>query len=117
MVKSTAKENPPLIIFTDLDGTLLDHYSYSFDAAQEVLKKINVAKISLIFYSSKTRAEIEMRQKKLGNHYPFISENGGAIFYFKKEKYPNAYQVRTRNGYRMLKLGTNYPDLLKQFKS
>lgn len=116
MVQSSANKNPPLIIFTDLDGTLLDHYSYSFDAAREALEKINVAKIPLIFCSSKTRAEIEMWRKKLGNHYPFISENGGAIFYPKKEKYPNAYQVRTRNGYRALKLGTYYPDLLQQFK-
>jgi len=116
MVQSSANKNPPLIIFTDLDGTLLDHYSYSFDAAREALEKINVAKIPLIFCSSKTRAEIEMWRKKLGNHYPFISENGGAIFYPKKEKYPNAYQVRTRNGYRVLKLGTYYPDLLQQFK-
>jgi len=116
MVQSSANKNPPLIIFTDLDGTLLDHYRYSFDAAREALEKINVAKIPLIFCSSKTRAEIEMWRKKLGNHYPFISENGGAIFYPKKEKYPNAYQVRTRNGYRVLKLGTYYPDLLQQFK-
>ena len=116
MVQSSANKNPQLIIFTDLDGTLLDHYIYSFDAAREALEKINVAKIPLIFCSSKTRAEIEMWRKKLGNHYPFISENGGAIFYPKKEKYPNAYQVRTRNGYRALKLGTYYPDLLQQFK-
>jgi mannosyl-3-phosphoglycerate phosphatase len=86
MVQSSAIKNPPLIFFTDLNGTLLDHYRYSFDAAQEVLKKINVDKISLIFCSSKTRAEIEMWQKKLGNHYPFISENGGAILYSKKRK-------------------------------
>ena len=116
MVQSSANKNPQLIIFTDLDGTLLDHYIYSFDAAREALEKIKVAKIPLIFCSSKTRAEIEMWRKKLGNHYPFISENGGAIFYPKKEKYPNAYQVRTRNGYRALKLGTYYPDLLQQFK-
>jgi len=116
MVQSSLNKKPPLIIFTDLDGTLLDHYNYSFDAAQEALEKINVSKIPLIFCSSKTRAEIEMWRKKLGNHYPFISENGGAIFYPKKEKYPNSYQVRTRNGYRMLKLGTYYPDLLQQFK-
>jgi mannosyl-3-phosphoglycerate phosphatase len=116
MVQSSANKNPPLIIFTDLDGTLLDHYSYSFDAAREALEKINVAKIPLIFCSSKTRAEIEMWRKKLGNHYPFISENGGAIFYPKKEKYPNAYQFRPHNGYRVLKLGTCYPDLLQQFK-
>jgi len=116
MVQSSAKKKQLLIIFTDLDGTLLDHYNYSFDAAQEALEKINVAKIPLIFCTSKTRAEIEMWRKKLGNHYPFISENGGAVFYPKNEKYPNSYRVRTRNEYIVIELGKHYPDLLKQFK-
>ncbi|HPD61220.1 MAG TPA: HAD-IIB family hydrolase [Thermodesulfobacteriota bacterium] len=116
MVLLSAEKRPPFIIFTDLDGSLLDHYSYSFDAAREALEKINAAKIPLIFCTSKTRAEIEMWRKILENHYPFISENGGAIFYPKKEKYPHSYQVHTRNQYRVIELGTYYPDLLKHFK-
>ncbi len=74
-----------LIIFTDLDGTLIDHQSYSYSDAKKALKKISDDKIPLILVSSKTRAEIEaIRQdlKKDGfniNH-PFIVENGSAIY-------------------------------------
>ena len=30
----------PLLIFTDLDGTLLDHHSYSFQGAEESLQRL-----------------------------------------------------------------------------
>ncbi|WAC06993.1 MAG: HAD-IIB family hydrolase [Thermodesulfobacteriota bacterium] len=116
MAQSSANKKTPLIIFTDLDGTLLDHYNYSFDPAQEALKKINDAKIPLIFCTSKTRSEIEVWREKLGNSYPFISENGGAIFYPQKENYSDSLQTCTRNQYRVIELGTYHPDLLKQFK-
>jgi predicted mannosyl-3-phosphoglycerate phosphatase (HAD superfamily) len=36
MFKSEITKN--ILVFTDLDGTLLDHHNYSFDAALEVLK-------------------------------------------------------------------------------
>lgn len=69
-----------LIIFTDLDGTLLDHYTYSFEKALPALRLIKEKGIPLIICSSKTRSEIEYYRKKLSNDHPFISENGGGIF-------------------------------------
>ena len=69
-----------LIIFTDLDGTLLDHYTYSFDAALPALKLLKEKNIPLIICSSKTKREIEYYREKLDNRHPFISENGGGIF-------------------------------------
>jgi mannosyl-3-phosphoglycerate phosphatase len=69
-----------LIIFTDLDGTLLDHTTYSFAPAMPALEMINKHNIPLIICSSKTKNEIEHYRKKLDNNYPFISENGGGIF-------------------------------------
>lgn len=85
------------IIFSDLDGTLLNHDSYSYNKAKDALMLIKKKNISLIFCTSKTRAEIEFWRKKIGNNEPFISENGGGIFiprnyfhftylYSKKEK-------------------------------
>jgi mannosyl-3-phosphoglycerate phosphatase len=71
---------PNLVIFTDLDGTLLDRNTYSFESAQPALRLIKEKNIPLILSSSKTRAEIELYRRKLENDYPFISENGGAIF-------------------------------------
>ena len=68
------------IIFTDLDGTLLDHTNYSFSAAKKGLQMIQHQNIPLIFCTSKTKAEIMYWQKQIKNHHPFISENGGGLF-------------------------------------
>ena len=70
----------PLLIFTDLDGTLLDHHTYSFKGAEQVLHRLHQLAIPIILTSSKTRAEIQSLQEKLGLSEPFIVENGGGIF-------------------------------------
>ncbi|TNF08095.1 MAG: HAD-IIB family hydrolase [Gammaproteobacteria bacterium] len=69
-----------LIVISDLDGTLLDHHSYQFDAAQPALALLADHKIPLILNSSKTAAEIIAIRKTLHNHQPFIAENGGGIY-------------------------------------
>ena len=69
-----------LVIFTDLDGTLLDRNTYSFEPAQSTLHLIKQKNIPLVLSSSKTRAEIEFYRRRLENDHPFISENGGAVF-------------------------------------
>jgi mannosyl-3-phosphoglycerate phosphatase len=69
-----------LVIFTDLDGTLLDRDTYSFEPALPALRLIRQREIPLTLSSSKTRAEIEFYRKQLENEHPFISENGGAVF-------------------------------------
>ncbi|MCX8012643.1 MAG: HAD-IIB family hydrolase [Desulfobacterota bacterium] len=116
MASIPASKSPQFIIFTDLDGTLLDHYCYSFDAAQEALKKINQYQIPLIICTSKTRAEIEIWRKKLKNHYPFISENGGAIFYPSAENFPHLYPIRKVDLYLGIELGLPHQVLLKNFE-
>lgn len=67
-----------LLVFTDLDGTLLDHNSYSFRAAMPALQRLDDADIPVILNSSKTRPEMEALKKQLGNPHPFIVENGAA---------------------------------------
>ncbi|GAB4388826.1 MAG: mannosyl-3-phosphoglycerate phosphatase [Thermodesulfovibrionales bacterium] len=69
-----------LVVFTDLDGTLLDYDSYSFEAARPALDALRARGVPLVVCSSKTRAEIERYRCRLENAHPFISENGGAIF-------------------------------------
>jgi len=69
-----------LIIFTDLDGTLLDGSTYSFESAAEALNLVSKKHIPLVLCSSKTRTEIEHYRLLLKNNHPFISENGGGIF-------------------------------------
>ena len=68
------------LIFTDLDGTLLDYHTYSWEAAEESLAEIERRRVPLVFVTSKTRAELELLRRKLGHAHPFVTENGGGIF-------------------------------------
>jgi len=68
------------IIFTDLDGTLLDSVTYSYEKSLAALNQLKEKGIPVIFCSAKTRAEQEAYRHKLGVFHPFIVENGGAIF-------------------------------------
>ena len=109
------------IIFTDLDGTLLEHETYSFSAAMPALERISARHIPLVFCSSKTRAEIEIWRKRLGNHDPFIPENGGGIFmpvsYFPENDISGPWpKAEIIDGYCVVILGTPYPVLRKALK-
>jgi mannosyl-3-phosphoglycerate phosphatase len=71
---------PFYLIFTDLDGTLLDHNTYEWEEAIPALNLCEKLKIPVILTSSKTRAEMDNLRLKLSISAPFISENGGGIF-------------------------------------
>jgi mannosyl-3-phosphoglycerate phosphatase len=76
------EHDPPFyVIFTDLDGTLLDHISYGWDGAKAALDLCKRLHIPIVMVSSKTRAEMDVLRKKLEFPFPFISENGGGIFF------------------------------------
>jgi len=70
-----------LLIFSDLDATLLDHNTYSFQEALPALQLIRKRKIPLILSSSKTYNEMMVIRKELNNHDPFIYENGSGIYF------------------------------------
>ncbi|EPC0233625.1 mannosyl-3-phosphoglycerate phosphatase-related protein [Escherichia albertii] len=70
----------PLLIFTDLDGTLLDIHSYDWQPAAPWLNRLREAGVPVILCSSKTSAEMRYLQKTLGLHgLPLIAENGAVI--------------------------------------
>ena len=75
----TAPEQP-IVFFTDLDGTLLDHETYSYAAASQALELLHEHSIPLVIASSKTAAEIAPLREALGfGHCPAIVENGAGI--------------------------------------
>jgi len=76
----TGHATPQWLIASDLDGTLLDHYSYSHAPADPMLRQLEKDNIPLILNSSKTRNEILTLRAALCNRHPFIVENGSAIF-------------------------------------
>ncbi len=102
-----------VLIFTDLDGSLLDHDSYSFDSALPILQKIKQRDIPLILTTSKTRAEIEEIRVKLQNSDPFICENGAAIFFPKSFRSYLPSFAKEIDGYYAIILGKKYEEILK----
>ena len=72
---------PFFLIYTDLDGTLLDHDTYGWEAAEQALEECQRLSIPVIPVSSKTRAEMVLIRGQLGISSPFISENGGGVFF------------------------------------
>lgn len=111
---------PDLVIYSDLDGTLLDAEDYSFAAAQPALRMIRARGIPVVLCSSKTRAEIEVYRSRMGNEHPFIAENGGGIFipqgYFTVPlELPAQVGVEDLDGYHLVRLGAPYAEIRQRF--
>jgi mannosyl-3-phosphoglycerate phosphatase len=69
------------LIFTDLDGTLLDHHSYDHHAALPALQRLREKQIPVTLVSSKTQAELAVLKKRLKLEGPVVGENGAVIDY------------------------------------
>ena len=106
-----------LLVFTDLDDSLLDHETYSFRESKQALEVIRERQIPLIFATSKTRTEVELLQAEMGISEPFIVENGAAVYV------PNGYMGFSINngiqqyGYTLIRLGTEYAEIRKFVES
>lgn len=105
-----------VVVFTDLDGTLLDSATYSFQAAEEALNLLRSHHIPVVLASSKTRAEIELIRNKLDLPHSFIVENGGALYI------PNGLFTTPlrgtilRDSYQVIEFGTSYAALRAALK-
>ena len=102
-----------LLVLSDLDGTLLDHTTYAFDAARAALEQLRDARVPLVLCTSKTRAEVEPIRAALDNTHPFIVENGGGVcvplgyFPFEIER------AERRGDYTVVPLGDSYAELTR----
>ncbi len=65
-----------LLIFTDLDGTLLDHEDYNWHPARPALERLERLGFPVIFNTSKTFAELVSLANEIGNIHPMVCENG-----------------------------------------
>jgi mannosyl-3-phosphoglycerate phosphatase len=101
-----------MVVFSDLDGTLLDARMRSTPDAQQSLTLLAERRIPLVFCSSKTRVEIEALQEELGLRQPFVCENGGGVFvpdgYFAFDV-PTARRVA---GYQAVVFGRPYAEVV-----
>lgn len=96
------------LIFTDLDGTLLNTQTYGYAAALPVLEQLRSAQIPVIPVTSKTRAEVAALMGELGLTDPFIVENGSAVFIPLESDRFDLPPGEDIDGYRVLQLGCPY---------
>jgi mannosyl-3-phosphoglycerate phosphatase len=108
-----------LVVYTDLDGCLLDSTTYSYEPAAPALEALRARHIPLVLVSSKTRAEIEPLRHQLGHRDPFIVENGAAVFVPRGLFDFPLERARARTSYDVIELGLPYGilrDVLKQIE-
>ncbi|MBB3045818.1 mannosyl-3-phosphoglycerate phosphatase [Litorivivens lipolytica] len=69
-----------MLVVSDLDGTLLDHHTYSFEPAKQALTELAHRNIPVVLNTSKTRTELVQILSDLQLTTPYIVENGSAIY-------------------------------------
>lgn len=88
------------VIFTDIDGTLLDSYFPDLNKAKKLVEKTLLNGIHLILCSSKTELEQDLIRSNIHLKEPFIVENGGATIiplgYFKKSKFNHSKKFQNK---------------------
>ena len=73
------KQKKQIIIFTDLDGSLLDKDTFRFDEIEDYFRELVSKGIKIIPNSSKTEAELLDLNNLYNLNLSFIVENGSSI--------------------------------------
>ncbi|MGH9862792.1 MAG: HAD-IIB family hydrolase [Candidatus Acidiferrales bacterium] len=102
-----------LIVFTDIDGTLLDSNRLRWRPAEPAVRGLRARGIPVVLCTSRTRAEVLPLRKELGLRDPFVMENGGAIC-IPRNYFPFALPTaRVEAGFQVLELGQRYQNLVQ----
>lgn len=110
-------KHPKTIVFTDLDGTLLDLTTRSWEPAQSALRRLRALRVPVVLCSAKTRAEIEPLRRALGINDPFLVENGGAL-YIPKGYFSFAFPYdREFEDFEVLELGLPYAEIRRRLQT
>lgn len=103
-----------VVFFSDLDRTLLEARTFSFEAVRVALDALRERGLPLVLVSSKTRDELLFWRERIGTVHPFITENGGGIFippgYFTDT---GGWEFEQNAGFELIRLGGRYPELRK----
>ncbi|MEP1588272.1 MAG: HAD-IIB family hydrolase [Tateyamaria sp.] len=80
VINRPMKSALPLLVFSDLDGTLIDHHSYAWAAAAPALAALKQIGAGVVLASSKTAVEIDTLRHAMGlQDWPAIVENGAGL--------------------------------------
>ncbi|MFC1822535.1 HAD-IIB family hydrolase [Thermodesulfobacteriota bacterium] len=108
--------SPSVMIFTDLDGTLLDEVTYDWKEAEPALRLCRRMRVPVILVSSKTGAEMGIIHQQLGLSSPLITENGGGILFPRSGPVQPPSGTHFAEGFWRLSLGRPYEELVRSFR-
>lgn len=101
------------VVFTDLDGTLLDEKTYSFEGARPALEELARRGATIVPCTSKTAAETRHFMGRMGIESPCVVESGGGI-HIPEGYFPGIPPVgeSTQHG-RLIRLAAAYGEVLE----
>ncbi len=106
MHNTKSKVSKTFLIFSDIDGTFMNHKSYSYSILKKYILLLK-NHCQVIFNSSKTFEEMIELNKSLRLLSPFIVENGACIFFPKNYKHfffdKNFFKHSNYLGYKLTK--------------
>ena len=113
MEESPHRSSPRLLVFTDLDATLLDD-SYSWAPATSAIERLKGGQHCLVLSSSKTLAEMRALALELELDAPLVAENGAAIAIPERSSLLEASdEGPVDNGFVISTQGASRPDILR----
>ena len=95
------------MVITDLDGTLLDQQTYSYECSLPAVRRLQASGVPIILCSTKTGAEMLPLWGELGLTDPFICESGGAIYFPRDYLKAPLRELKTSGPFQVLELGTD----------
>ncbi|RME63880.1 MAG: HAD-IIB family hydrolase [Nitrospirae bacterium] len=101
-----------LVVFTDLDGTLLDE-NYSFGPARESLEQLKAKDVPVVLCTSKTLPEVLHYRGLMSLRDPFVIENGGAVFIEKGYFRRMPEEAREMDNFYMIEFGLPFEKLIE----
>ncbi len=105
------------LVFTDLDGTLLDHHTYAYQAALPALERLRDNGTPVIAVSSKTRLEIEPLLDVPAFAKVFVTENGSGVFVAPESGLRLPPGAREKGGYKVMQLGVPYDRVVQALRA
>lgn len=96
-----------LIVITDLDGTLLDQRTYSYERSLPAVRRLQAGRIPIVLCSTKTSAEMLPLWRELELKDPFICESGGAIYLPRDYLKTPVAELKAAGAFDVLRLGTD----------
>jgi mannosyl-3-phosphoglycerate phosphatase len=109
-----------LVVFSDLDATLLDRETYSWKPAERAIDALKKRDAALVMVTSKTLSETVVFHIELGFDDPIVFENGGGIGLSKHSVLKDELLLRKpkmeefeEEGFAVFALGARYEFLVR----